>query len=347
LDSLEETQVKRTTLSISLLLLGCLLAVTSTGLAADKMPTATAGDIGVPAGQIAFNRNGDVWVMDADGANQDKICEITNADGRMSWSPDGRSVAFTRSGQVDLKGPDNMGGRHKVYDIFIASLDSAYHNNRLFWMRLTTDLGSRDPEWSPDGSLIYFCKDMNANTVNALKPNYQLCTMPTDGSKITPLREDWSYAQDDFLMAPTVSKSGQIATVLFADLKPAGLAVIPQDQINMEMDSIKAQAAKNASLVAPAWSPDGKWLAYVSNDMNNPGVQVASADMTERFLVFAPPVGTYLYTVAPSFSPDSKWLTFATTDGSVWIVDITGNGARRLSGPGSDRDPAWSKNVKE
>jgi Tol biopolymer transport system component len=70
---------------------------------------------------------------------------------------------------------------------------------------------------------------------------------------------------------------------------------------------------------------------------------IASPDLKERYLVFAPPPGTSLHTVSPSFSPDSKWLTFSTTDGSIWICDITGTGARRLSGPGDDKFSAWSK----
>jgi Tol biopolymer transport system component len=50
--------------------------------------------------------------------------------------------------------------------------------------------------------------------------------------------------------------------------------------------------------------------------------------------------------MAPSFSPNSKWLTFATTDGSIWTCDITGGNAKRLTGPGLDWAPAWSKTSK-
>ncbi|HEX2897130.1 MAG TPA: hypothetical protein VHP63_03670, partial [candidate division Zixibacteria bacterium] len=111
----------------------------------------------------------------------------------------------------------------------------------------------------------------------------------------------------------------------------------------LSLDSLKARARKNLKKVAPSWSPDGKWIACVYNDMNAPGVYVASPDFKENYVVFVPPVGANLYTMSPSFSPDSKWLTFATTDGSIWITDITGSGARRLSGPGLDTSPSWSK----
>jgi len=85
-------------------------------------------------------------------------------------------------------------------------------------------------------------------------------------------------------------------------------------------------------------------LAYVNNNLNEGGLYITTPDLKEKYLVFNPPLGNlYILPVAPSFSPDSKWLTFSTTDGSVWICDITGNGARRLSGPGLDKFPAWSK----
>jgi len=317
----------------------------SISISADKLPPEKAGEIGKPDGRIAFIRNGNIWVYDANGANADMICEATNADGRLSWSPDGKRIAFTRSGLVDVKGPDpNVGGRHKIYDIFIAWMDSAFHNNRMWWTRISDDLGSRDPEWSADGTTIYFSKDMNANNVNAFTPNYQLCSINPDGGDFNILRKDWMNFADDFLLGPTVSKDGKVACITINKLKPIGIVTLSLDNPMIPIDSIRAHGTRNVKLVAPSYSPDGKWLAYINNDLSDGGLYIATPDMKEKYLVFKPPVGNlYLHTVPASFSPDSKWLTFSTTDGSVWICDITGNGARRVSGPGLDKFPAWSK----
>jgi len=315
--------------------------------AADKLSADKAGTIGNPTGQIAFIRNGNVWIMNADGTGQEMVSEVTNADGSMSWAPDGRRIAFTRSGKVTVQGPDpNVGGFHKAYDIFIAYLDSAYANNRMWWTRLTEDLGSRDPYWSLDGSEIMFWKDMNANKANAGDPNYQVCSMAPDGSDLTILRKDWQNFADDFLTQPALGPDGKIAAVAMYERRPQGTVVLNRDRFMVSVDSLRVMATANARMVAPSWSPDGQWMAYIYNDMNAPGIYIASADMKTKYLVFTPPVGAYLYTAPPSFSPDSKWLTFATTDGSVWMCDITGNGARRLTPPGLDRNPAWSKPKK-
>jgi len=320
-----------------------LLAIlVSPGLSADKLPAAKAGQIGSPTGQIAFAREKNVWMMNADGSNQKLVTEVGNTDGRMSWSPDNRKIAFTRSGTVDLRGPDMLGGRHKVYDLFIAFLDSAeaMTPNTHFWNRLTDDLGSRDPQWTMNNKIIFW-KDMNANLVNATEPNYQIEIMDGDGANVEILRKDWQNLSD-FFTSPSINNKGDIAFVFFYSQRPQGIVVLPKAKMMMSPDSIKVLASRMSNCVAPAWSPDGKWLAYIKNDINSPGVYIATPDLSEKYVVFEPPVGASLYTVAPSFSPDSKWLTFATNDGSVWICDITGTNPRRLTGPGVDAYPAWS-----
>lgn len=331
--------------------------------ATPKMPAAKAGTIGTPTGQIAFMRDKDVWVMDVSGANQRLVSKvqarfpdgmIVGADGRLTWAPDGRRIAFTWSGYVDAKLPGGEGGRHKVYDIFIAYLDSAEKKNTSWWRRITNDLGSRDPEWSVDGSRILFTKDLNANIVNAASPNYQICTMDPEGGSYQILRKDWQMTAG-WMQAPTASPKGDVAFVLFTPQRQAegttfsaaGIAIRPITSFMAPIDSLAAMCKRVPQAVAPCWSPDGKWIAWIDNRLTDGGLYIGTPDFREQYLVFSPPVSTNLTTYQPSFSADSKWLTFGTTDGSIWTCDITGNGAKRISGPGSDMGPAWSKAAKK
>jgi Tol biopolymer transport system component len=331
--------------ALTILILFALLPIAAS--AADKLPAEKAGEIGKPAGKVAFLREGAVWMIDVESGQQEKVCDVSNGSGRLTWSPDGEYIMFTRRGQVSYESPtQGEGGQHRLYDLFVASLDSVYANNRSFWRRISNDLGSRDPEWAADGSKVVFYKDLNAGQVDAIKPNYQICTMDPDGENVTMLRKDYANPGEELLVSPSMRADGSVACVFFTELKPMGMLVIGPDEYMMRMDSLKARAQKNTQCVAPRWSPDGKWVAYVSTNMDTNGLYLASADLSEKYLVFSPPAGAFVSSVTPSFSPDGKWLTFGTTDGSVWICDITGNGARRLCGPGMNTSPAWSKTTK-
>lgn len=334
--------------SKSLLWLTVVLAILTLSVqAAVKLPPERAGQINPPTGQIAFIRDGNIWVMEANGLNPHLICEVANADGRLGWAPNGKSIVFTRAGMVDLKGPDGTGGVHKVYDLFYCYPDSAKAGKSLFWMRLTDDVGSRDPEWSADGSKIIFWKDLNSNKVNAESPNYQLATIEPDGSNVEILRKDWMNFTTEFLMSPSLNSKGDLAYVYFLAMGPkqgpAGVGVIPAAKIMTPLDSLKTQAKRLGNFVAPVWSPDGKWIALVDKTSENNGLYIATPDLKETYLVAVPPVGTYINTMPPSFSPDSKWITFSTTDGSIWCCDIAGNGLKKLASSGRDKAPAWSR----
>ncbi|HSG16935.1 MAG TPA: hypothetical protein VLE70_11520, partial [Anaerolineae bacterium] len=71
----------------------------------------------------------------------------------------------------------------------------------------------------------------------------------------------------------------------------------------------------------PAWSPDGRWLAFVTEDVDPAlrGAWVVDVDSGEEFFVGAG--------VRPIWSPDGKWLLVSPVregldDGSeVWLFE--------------------------
>jgi Tol biopolymer transport system component len=308
-----------------------------------RMSPEKAGKIDVPLGKIAFIRDGDLWVMDWDGKNQYKVVTAENADGKISWAPDGRRLAFTRKGRLDYKAPDYMGGQHSLYDIFIAYLDSAEARNTVFWRRLTMGLGGRYPEWRYDGKTIVYTNDINANQVDAEMPNYQTCTTDTLGQSSKMMRKDYKDTEL-FAIMPTVGPGNQCAAVLYKKFNPLGIIITPLDQDSLSMDKIGKEIKFIGNATAPAWSPDGRWIAYVDvSDISNQRLNIVSPDLTEQYLVFQSPPGRNLQTYPLSWSPNSKWITFATDDGVIWIIDIAGNQLKQIGPAGNNTAPAWSK----
>ncbi len=294
-----------------------------------------------PGGRIAFIRERNVWVMEWSGANKRLVSEVGNADGRIAWSPDDTRLLFPRSGRVDLRRPAGLGGFHKVYDLFIADLDSM-DVNTFWWRGITDDMGSRDPEWLDDGRILFF-KDLNANLVNADGPNYQVCLMDSTGSGIEILRQDWQTVNLMTLTPTYHPQSGKVAFEVMFENNRQGWYVLDQGQMTMRPDSLRVLARGNQGYITPSFSPDGQWIAHIYNSPTESAVWISpSDDITQRFLVYEPPVSASVNPNPPSFSPDSKWLTFSTTDGSIWICDITGGQLRRVSGPGTDANPTWS-----
>jgi TolB protein len=93
-------------------------------------------------------------------------------------------------------------------------------------------------------------------------------------------------------------------------------------------------------MAPPAWSPDGKWIAY-ENDHSTAGeIDVVRADGTDRRVL----VRSALY---PAWSPDGDLIAFTRVRGrttAVWTVRTDGTGARRVVRGGIFS--AWSPDGK-
>ena len=95
-------------------------------------------------------------------------------------------------------------------------------------------------------------------------------------------------------------------------------------------------------IMSPAWSPDGRWLAYVSFEGGSSRIMMQElATGLRREVTAFPGING-----APAFSPDGRRLALTLSrDGSpdIYVLTLESGELRRLtSGPEIDTEPAWS-----
>jgi tricorn protease len=78
----------------------------------------------------------------------------------------------------------------------------------------------------------------------------------------------------------------------------------------------------------PAWSPDGKWVAYTTDMGGNPQVAVRPAEGGAEKVLTSFSEG-YLY--APVFSADGRTLAFSDSAHRLWTVRVDGGEPRRVA----------------
>jgi Tol biopolymer transport system component len=92
--------------------------------------------------------------------------------------------------------------------------------------------------------------------------------------------------------------------------------------------------------VEPAWSPDGRRIAFTSNREGSFDLYAMDAEGTATARLTATPADDR----DPSWSPDGRRIVFSRgTPGDLYVIDADGSSVRRLAAtPAHDAQPAWS-----
>ena len=201
----------------------------------------------VPKGGVLPNF--EIYVIDADGGNQQNLTNNPSDDRQPAWSPDGKRIAFVsdRDGLLDIHG-------FPTSEIYVMDADGQNPQN------LTNNRdGDWSPSWSPDGKRIVFMSYREGHFIGDFEEiTSEIYVMDADGDNQQRLTEnrknDWS---------PSWSPDG--TRIVFSSDRKG-------DFVNFEIYVMDADGDNQQRLTenrvydwSPSWSPDGKRIAFSSD----------------------------------------------------------------------------------
>ena len=278
--------------------------------------------------RIAFvsdrDENWEIYVMDTDGNNQQRLTNNRKNDWDPSWSPDGTCIVF-------------ISQRDGNFEIYV--MDTEAGNERNLTKNLNDD---RDPSWSPDGERIVFASDRDKKVKNSVSL-YEIYVMDTEAGNERNLTKNLN---DD--RYPSWSPDGE--RIVFSSRRDGHFRSkfgITSEIYVMDADGQNQQRLTNNRRYDryPSWSPDGKRITFASDrrgDLGNFEIYVMDADGQNQQRLTNNPFSDR----DPSWSPDGKHITFTSyrdhNKGEIYVMDADGNNQRNLTNnPHNDSNPAW------
>jgi len=282
----------------------------------DQVVQAALGVSGIGTTRVLFVREGKVYQIDQDGADQ-KLVSSTNRQAMSpAWAADGRHFAYM----------EFQAGKGWLY------LQEMGTDKRTAVSTTGTALDFT-PAFSPDQQTMVFSRATEEGTdLYSINIKTNCCLRRLTVGRFS----------DN--LSPTFSPDGQ--RIAFVSTRPG----LPQIYV-MAADGTDQQLfapfdyGVTGSSNAPEWSPDGQSVAFHRDVAGT--LQVFVLDVRTRTVRQLTSVGR---NEDPTWAPDSRHLAFVSDRSGyrqLWIIDLDTGRIRPLLQQSGARLPAWSPRLSE
>jgi dipeptidyl aminopeptidase/acylaminoacyl peptidase len=282
---------------------------------------------------IAFTRNGQIVLMPANGGWPVPVTSTVGGKSGIAWSPDGKQLAFVSQGSIWVVSAAG-GAPHRLTNAPPGAGDP----------RQATDRG---PVWSPKGRWILFQSGRRGTNSLLVVSNDGNVTSFLTSPKDEAADGRWSPDGEQIVYVERAREyfSGKLKLLHF-DVHTGQVSGEPVDLYTAPVDRGGGWSIRGAE-----WSPDGKELATVLQNSGWNHIYLIPARGGEPKQI----TDGAFEDEDPTFSPDGKNIAFVSSRGllestNIWVMPAHGGEPHILTKfdvPGVSAQPEWTPDSKK
>lgn len=266
----------------------------------------------------------EIYVMDWDGANVDKITNHKSVAISPNWSPDGTKVAYTAFVQRAKTKTRNA-------DMFIYEILTGKR-----WLVSYRQGINSGAAFNADGNSLFLTLSQSGT------PDiYKLALDGTLKGRIT------NGPRGAMNVEPAISPDGK--KIAFSSDRSGNPMIYVMNIDGSNPTRVTFAGKYNAT---PAWSPDGKKLAFAGWSADHFDIFTMNANGTDMLRITSArkPNGKWAQNEDPTWSSDGRLLMYTsnrTGKNQIYISNLDGSEERRITNDNFNYfKPKWSKNIE-